>query len=100
MRSKSEHVTRTLAAALLGVVLGTAACGPKAVELPPPAAASSKYPDYIFPAVVGDLGTPAAQERHKAGWLWLQAGDLKAAERNFGLVIARSTLRRRRARCR
>lgn len=80
-------MTRTLAVAVLGVVLLTAACGPKTVELPPPAAASSKYPDYIFPAVVGDLGTPAAQERHKAGWLWLQAGDLKAAERNFEAAL-------------
>ena len=49
--------------------------------------ASPKYPDYIFPAVVGDLGTPAAHERHKAGWLWLQAGDLKAAERNFEAAL-------------
>ena len=30
---------------------------------------------------------PAAQERHKAGWLWLQAGDLKAAERNFEAAL-------------
>jgi len=74
---------RSLLPPLLGVLLLSAACGPRAVELPPPAAASSKYPDYVFPAVVGDLGTPAALERHKAGWLWLQAGDLKAAERNF-----------------
>jgi tetratricopeptide (TPR) repeat protein len=64
----------------------SAACGPRAVELPPPPAAA-KYPDYMFPAVVGALGTPAAQERHKAGWLWLQAGDLKAAERNFEAAI-------------
>ena len=41
----------------------------------------------MFPAVVGDLGTPAAEERHKAGWLWLQAGDLKAAERNFDAAL-------------
>jgi tetratricopeptide (TPR) repeat protein len=72
---------------LLGALLLSAACGPTAVELPPPAAASAKYPDYVFPAVVGDLGTPAALERHKAGWLWLQAGDLKAAERNFEAAL-------------
>jgi tetratricopeptide (TPR) repeat protein len=77
----------TLVPALLGLLLLSAACGPKTLELPPPAAASSKYPDYMFPAVIGDLGTPAAQERHKAGWLWLQAGDLKAAERNFEAAL-------------
>ncbi len=74
-------------AALLGVLFVAAACGPKKIELPPPAAPSSKYPDYIFPAVIGNLGTLAAQERHKAGWLWLQAGDLKAAERNFEAAL-------------
>jgi tetratricopeptide (TPR) repeat protein len=79
-------VRRALAAGLLGVALVTAACGAKKVDLPPPAAASSKYPDYMFPAGDG-LGSPAAQERHKAGWLWLQAGDLKAAERNFEAAL-------------
>jgi tetratricopeptide (TPR) repeat protein len=77
---------RALAPALLAALMLSAACGPRAVELPPPPAAA-KYPDYMFPAVVGELGTPAAQERHKAGWLWLQAGDLKAAERNFQAAI-------------
>jgi tetratricopeptide (TPR) repeat protein len=63
-----------------------AACGPKKPE-PPPAVGVAKFPDFIYPAVVGDLGTPAAQERHKAGWLWLQAGDLRAAERNFNAAL-------------
>jgi tetratricopeptide (TPR) repeat protein len=73
--------------ALLVVLSLTAACGAKKIDLPPPVAASAKYPDYVFPALVGDLGSPAAQERHKAGWLWLQAGDLKAAERNFEAAL-------------
>ncbi len=63
-----------------------AACAPKKIELPPTPAAA-KYPDYIFPAAPADLGTPAAQERHKAAWLWLQAGDLRAAERNFEAAL-------------
>jgi tetratricopeptide (TPR) repeat protein len=72
----------------LMVSLLAVSCGPKTVDLPAPAgAASAKYPDYVFPAVVGDLGPPAAEERHKAGWLWLQAGDLKAAERNFEAAL-------------
>ena len=65
------------------MTLFSSACGAKKPELPPPVTASAKYPDYIFPAAIAGLGTPAAEERHKAGWLWLQAGDLKAAERNF-----------------
>ncbi len=73
-------------ALLLTAGLFTAACGPKKLELPPTAAAA-KYPDYVFPAVLPDLGTPAARERHQAGWLWLQAGDLRAAERNFQAAL-------------
>jgi tetratricopeptide (TPR) repeat protein len=65
--------------ALLAAVSG---CAPKAPVLPDPAAAS-KYPDFMFPTVPERLGTPAALERHQAGWLWLQAGDLRQATRNF-----------------
>jgi tetratricopeptide (TPR) repeat protein len=72
---------------LLAVTLALAAgCAPKKIELPPTTAAA-KYPDYIFPAAPADLGTPAAQERHKVAWLWLQAGDLRAAERNFEAAL-------------
>jgi len=66
-------------AALLAAV---SACAPKAPALPDPATAT-KYPDFMFPTVPERLGTPAALERHKAGWLWLQAGDLRQATRNF-----------------
>jgi tetratricopeptide (TPR) repeat protein len=75
---------------MLGLVTLSAACGPKKLE-PPPTVAVAKYPDFIFPSAPDDLGTPAAQERHKAGWLWLQAGDLKAAERNFDAALKLST---------
>jgi tetratricopeptide (TPR) repeat protein len=81
---------RALAAALLGVLVLSSACGPARIELPPAGAASEKYPDYVFPAHMSNLGTPAAQERHKAGWLWLQAGDLRAAERNFETALGLS----------
>jgi tetratricopeptide (TPR) repeat protein len=63
-----------------------AACAPNVPDLPA-AGGVSRFPDFIFPAVPDDLGTPAAHERHKAGWLWLQAGDLRAAERNFHATL-------------
>ncbi len=75
---------------VFGLLMVSAACGSKKLELPPTVAVA-KYPDFIFPAAPVDLGTPAAQERHKAGWLWLQAGDLKAAERNFEAALKLST---------
>ena len=80
-----RHSSR-LAAIITLLLLACAACGPKRLELPPPAAAA-KYPDFVFPAVVAGLGTPAAHERHQAGWLWLQAGDIRAAQRNFEAAL-------------
>ncbi len=72
--------------AIAVLVAASAGCAARRVELPP-AVAAAKYPDFVVPIVPENLGTPAAQERHHAGWLWLQAGDLKAAERNFDAAL-------------
>jgi tetratricopeptide (TPR) repeat protein len=66
-----------------------AACAPKTIPAPP-AVSTPKYPDYIFPAPPAGIGTPAAIERHQAGWGWLQAGDLRSAERNFSAALKQS----------
>jgi tetratricopeptide (TPR) repeat protein len=70
------------ALAIAAMLSAVSACAPKPPALPDPAAAA-RYPDFMFPSVPERLGTPAALERHKAGWLWLQAGDLRQATRNF-----------------
>ena len=62
-------------------LLATTSCAPKA--LPPAVAASPRFPDFVFPAAPQGLGSEAAIERHEAGWRWLQAGDLRAADRSF-----------------
>jgi tetratricopeptide (TPR) repeat protein len=77
---------RTIAVCLLVAAAGCAAKLPPS----PPAVTVPKYPDYIVPGVPRGLGTPAAVERHMAGWGWLQAGDLRAAERNFAAAIKQS----------
>jgi tetratricopeptide (TPR) repeat protein len=77
--------------AATAIAIASAACGPAKLELPAPGPAAEKYPDYVFPAPPPGLGTPAALERHRAGWLWLQAGDFKAAERNFDAALELST---------
>jgi tetratricopeptide (TPR) repeat protein len=73
---------RWLAAILLAF---TAACAPKTA--PPVIPGAERFPEFAFPAPPPGLGTEATLERHKAGWQWLQVGDLKAAERNFSASL-------------
>ena len=67
----------------------SAACAPKRAPLPPTGVAP-RFPDFVYPAAPSDLGSPAAVERHDVGWRWLQAGDLRAAERNFEAALKQS----------
>ena len=76
-------------AALVCLLVFAAACAPKTMPAPP-AVATPRYPDYIFPTAPPGVGTPAAIERHQAGWGWLQAGDLRSAERNFAAALKQS----------
>ena len=78
---------RALAIAALAATV--ASCAPRAAPLPP-AVAVPRFPDFLFPAVPQGLGTPAALERHDVAWRWLQAGDLRAAERNFQSALKQS----------
>jgi tetratricopeptide (TPR) repeat protein len=72
------------------VFLAAAGCGPRRAPAPP-AVSAPKFPDYIFPTVPRGVGTPAAVDRHSVGWNWLQAGDLRAAERNFNAALKQSS---------
>jgi tetratricopeptide (TPR) repeat protein len=68
-------------------LLGVGACAAKRTpDLPPPPGAP-KYPDFIFPAAPARLAQPALAARHQAAWQWLQAGDLRVAERNFNATL-------------
>lgn len=75
-----------LACAALWAITLAAGCGPK-LPPEPPAVATPRYPDFITPTLPPGAGPPAAVDRHQAGWGWLQAGDLRAAERNFNLAL-------------
>lgn len=73
------------AASALVCVLLSAACGPKTVPLP--VVTTPKYVDFIAPTVPPDLArTPAALNENR-GWQFLQAGDLKNAEREFSTAV-------------
>jgi tetratricopeptide (TPR) repeat protein len=69
-------------AVTLSLLALAAACAPKTVAIPP-APGAPKFPDFIFPAAPPGLGTPVMLEHHDLAWRWLQAGDVRAAERMF-----------------
>ncbi len=80
---------RLLAAAAVCVaVLAAVSCGPKVV--PVPTVTAPKYPDFIKPAVPPALaGSPAALSFDR-GWLFLQAGDFRSADAEFGQALKQS----------
>jgi Tfp pilus assembly protein PilF len=69
------------------VAMGLAACAPKVVT--PPEVTSPRYPDFIFPAPPPGAGDLQARNNQERGWQFLQAGDLRSADREFTSVVRR-----------
>src|SRR5258708_3313237 len=70
---------------LLVALLSASACAPKMV--PAPVVTAPKFPELMQPAVPSSMaGTPAAQSTSR-GWAFLQAGDFRTAEREFGAAL-------------
>jgi tetratricopeptide (TPR) repeat protein len=61
------------------------ACAAKTAA--PPAPGAPRFPEFIAPAVPANLAPPAIVQRHDIGWQFLQAGDLRGAERQFTAVL-------------
>src|SRR5687767_4123305 len=72
-----------LAAVAMSLVL--AGCATKTV--PPVVPGAPGFPDFAVPTVPADLAPAAIAQRHEEGWQLLQAGDLRAAERQFASVL-------------
>src|SRR4029077_1827756 len=68
--------------ALLAIVTG---CAPKTI--PPPVAATPKFPDFVAPMVPASLRGSAAALSQDRGGRFLQAGDFKSAEREFAAAL-------------
>jgi tetratricopeptide (TPR) repeat protein len=75
------------AAVGLLVAVCLAAC---ASRTPPPAPSAPHYPDFIYPAVPVDLSSAPGADRVASGWRFLQAGNLRNAERDFAAALKRT----------
>ena len=70
---------------VIGALILSAACAAKVVQ--PPIAASPRYPQFIAPDVPAELASTLAAWSHDRGWRFLQAGDLRNADQEFGLAL-------------
>jgi tetratricopeptide (TPR) repeat protein len=76
---------RFLSCLAVGVSLTLPACAPKAG--PPAVPGAPRFPDFLPPTAPADLAPAPVVARHGSAWAALQAGDLRAAEREFGAVL-------------
>jgi tetratricopeptide (TPR) repeat protein len=66
-----------------GLACAAGACAPKVAPTPPAVVFTPKYPDFIRPPVPQELAGTTAAASYEWGWRFLQAGDLRNAEREF-----------------
>jgi len=77
---------RTLVASTLAAaILAAAACAPKTVPIP--VVTKPKFPDFVMPQVPAALAGSAAVPGHSRAWRFLQAGDLRNAERELAAAL-------------
>lgn len=64
------------------------ACAARTV--PAPVVTTPRYPDFLMPPVPPALSGTAAAAAHDRAWRFLQAGDLRSAEREAGMALQAS----------
>jgi len=64
-----------------------ASCAPRTA---PPPVVTPAFPEFVFPAVPTGVGTPQAVALHQRAWRFLQAKDLRNAQREFSAALQRS----------
>jgi tetratricopeptide (TPR) repeat protein len=72
--------------ACVAVLLVLSGCGAKPAIAPAPPG-PPKYADFVFPAATSNLGPKDLIDAHERAWQFLQAGDTKEADRDFGSIL-------------
>jgi tetratricopeptide (TPR) repeat protein len=72
--------------AIIACLAALTGCAANPAPTLPPAGAPH-FPEYVFPSIPAQVAAPAVGALHDLGWQWLQAGDAKAAERNFTAAL-------------
>jgi tetratricopeptide (TPR) repeat protein len=71
--------------ALIVVTACLSACAPKVVPLP--TVTTPRFPEYVQPAIPDVFKSSPVAATQTRGWTFLQAGDLKNAEREFTVAL-------------
>jgi tetratricopeptide (TPR) repeat protein len=85
VRAPSGPARRWLAWAIACAAALTA-CGAKPTIAPAPNGPPT-FAEFVFPTAPANLGPPDLVDAHTRAWQFLQAGDTKAAERDFGSIL-------------
>lgn len=70
--------------AIVALVLSVA-CAPKVVSVP--VVTAPKFPEFLQPKVPAELAATAAAQGQDRAWTFLQAGDLKSADRELDMAL-------------
>jgi tetratricopeptide (TPR) repeat protein len=70
---------------LLAALIMVSACAPKVA--PAPVVTAPKFPQFIAPVIPEALSAYPAAVNQSRGWAFLQSGDLKTAEHEFGNAL-------------
>lgn len=72
----------------MALLLTAAACAPKTVVLP--VVTTPRFPDFVEPMVPPELTGNAAATNQQRAWQFLQAGDLRNADREVSAALKRN----------
>jgi tetratricopeptide (TPR) repeat protein len=77
---RSTHRSFVVAALVI-----SAGCAARVVQ--PPIVTTPRFPQFVAPDVPAELASTLQAWSHDRGWRFLQAGDLRNAEQEFGLAL-------------